>query len=270
MNVPTQPPRATPERSLWREVAVPSEHGGWGLTLEPVLLGLLVAPSWPGVAIGLAALLAFLVRTPAKLVGVDVRRDRWLPRTRFALRLALGELVLLVALVTWATWSAGWQWWSPVLIALPFVVVEGWYDVRSRSRRLVPELCGAVGVAASGAAIVIAGDGGSSLAAGAWLILTARSVGAITFVRAQIDQARHGVVEVRGSDVAQVASVAVAAVAWLVDDRLWIGSVSLAIIAVVQMWWSRRPPPAITVIGVRQMVIGVMVVFASAAGVWIA
>ena len=25
----------------WRAVAMPSEHGGWGLTLEPVLLGLL-------------------------------------------------------------------------------------------------------------------------------------------------------------------------------------------------------------------------------------
>jgi hypothetical protein len=35
-------------RPLWRMVAVPSEHGGWGLTFEPVLLGLIVNPSWAG------------------------------------------------------------------------------------------------------------------------------------------------------------------------------------------------------------------------------
>lgn len=33
---------------LWRQVAVPSEHGGWSLTAEPVVLGLVVAWSWPG------------------------------------------------------------------------------------------------------------------------------------------------------------------------------------------------------------------------------
>jgi hypothetical protein len=51
-------------RSPWRAVVIPSEHGGWGLTLEPVVLGLLVAPSIAGLAIGVAAFLAFLVRTP--------------------------------------------------------------------------------------------------------------------------------------------------------------------------------------------------------------
>ena len=64
------------DRSLWRAVAVPSEHGGWGLTLEPVLLGLLVGFSWSGMAIGAATFLAFLVRTPLKLALVDRRRGR--------------------------------------------------------------------------------------------------------------------------------------------------------------------------------------------------
>src|SRR6478752_5565662 len=62
-------------RSPWRAVAVPSEHGGWGLTFEPVLLGLLVAQSWAGLALGVAAVFAFLVRTPMKLVAIDRRRD---------------------------------------------------------------------------------------------------------------------------------------------------------------------------------------------------
>ncbi|MCB0972737.1 MAG: YwiC-like family protein, partial [Acidimicrobiales bacterium] len=61
-------------------MAMPTEHGGWGLTLEPVVLGLLVAPSIAGTCIGLAAIVAFLARTPLRIVLVDLRRRRWLPR----------------------------------------------------------------------------------------------------------------------------------------------------------------------------------------------
>ena len=73
---------AVGERTGWRTVAMPTEHGGWGLTLEPVLLGLIVAWSGAGAALGVAAFAAFLLRTPAKLVAVDIRRDRWLDRSR--------------------------------------------------------------------------------------------------------------------------------------------------------------------------------------------
>ena len=59
---------------------IPSEHGGWGLTLEPALLGLLVAPSIAGGALAIAAFLAFLVRTPLKVLLVDRRRHRELDR----------------------------------------------------------------------------------------------------------------------------------------------------------------------------------------------
>ncbi len=74
--------RAPGERSTLRSVAVPSEHGGWGLTLEPGLLGLLVAPGAAGVCLAVAAFVAFLARTPLKVVLVDRRRGRWLGRTR--------------------------------------------------------------------------------------------------------------------------------------------------------------------------------------------
>ena len=75
---------AVGDRAGWRAVAIPTEHGGWGLTMEPVLLGLIVAWSGAGVAVGVAAFAAFLLRTPAKLVAVDIRRDRWLDRSRLA------------------------------------------------------------------------------------------------------------------------------------------------------------------------------------------
>ena len=88
-------PPAKP-RAAWRSVAIPDEHGGWGLTAEPVLLGLLVAPSWPGVLLAVAAFVAFMVRSPLKVVLVDRWRRRRLPRTRLAARIAAVELAGLL------------------------------------------------------------------------------------------------------------------------------------------------------------------------------
>src|SRR6478736_3133505 len=79
-------------RSPWRAVVIPSEHGGWGLTAEPALLGLLVAPSIAGGALAVAAFLAFLLRTPLKVVLVDRRRHRELERDRLARRVVVLEL----------------------------------------------------------------------------------------------------------------------------------------------------------------------------------
>lgn len=266
MNVSTEL-RAPTERSAWRAVAMPAEHGGWGLTLEPVLLGLLVAPSWAGASIGAAAFLAFLARTPAKLVAVDKRRDRWLARSRLAFLVAGAELLLIAALVAAATWSAGWQWWLPALVALPLVAVEWSFDIRSRGRRLLPELCGAVAIAAVAASIVLAADRSGRLAVGVWLVLAARAVGAIPFVRVQIMRLRRGQGPVWHSDVAQATSVAVAAMAVVADRRLLAGLIGVVVLAVMQSVWVRRAPIAAKQVGLRQMAMGLALVAVTAAGV---
>ena len=146
------------ERGPWRSVAMPTEHGGWGLTLEPVALGLAVAWSGAGLAIGIATFLAFLARTPLKLVLVDRHRDRSLPRTRRALIVLAVEATAMVVLAGVALARSGAVWLIPVAVAAPLVLVELAFDARSRSRRLLPELCGAAGIAASAAAISLAGQ----------------------------------------------------------------------------------------------------------------
>ena len=75
-----------------------------------------------------------------------------------AWRIAVVELILLVGAVGLAIVAAGWTWLVPFAVAAPLFAVELWFDVRSRGRRLVPELCGAIGITAAAAAIVIAGD----------------------------------------------------------------------------------------------------------------
>jgi hypothetical protein len=258
------PPRP---RAQWRAVAIPDEHGGWSLSAEPALLGLLVAPSWAGAALAAAAMVAFVARTPVKLVLVDLRRGRWLPRTTLAVRIAAAELVVLAALATVASLRAGPAWLVPLALAAPLVGLELWFDARSRSRRLVPELCGAVGIGAFAPAIALAGGADVGLAAGLWLVLAGRSIAVMPFVRVQIARLRRGFGPVATSDRAQIAGATVALAAVAADVRLAAGAAAVLVVATLQVWWVRRPPVPAKVLGIRQLALGLAVVAATAAGV---
>lgn len=268
--VPAQTPGTAPSRqprAAWRAVALPDEHGGWGLTAEPALLGLIVAPSWAGAALAVAAIVAFLVRTPLKLVLVDRWRHRWLPRTGLAARIAAVELAMLAALALVAGARAGWSWLVPVVLAAPLVGVELWFDMRSRGRRLVPELAGAVGIAAVAAAVALAGGASVRLAAALWLVLAARSITTIPFVRVQIVRLRRGTGPVAVSDRAQLAGAAVALAAIAVDVAAAAGATFILVLTALQARWVRRPPVPAKVLGFRQLGIGIGLVLVTAAGV---
>jgi hypothetical protein len=254
-------------RATWRSVAVPTEHGGWGLTLEPVLLGMLVAPSAAGLALGGAAFLAFVARVPLKIVLVDRYRHRRLERTRIAARLAAAELTLLAVLVTVAVVLAGAAWMIPLAPAAVLFGIELWFDRRSRSRRLLPELCGAVGIAAVASAIVVADNGSALLAIGLWLILAARAVASVAFAHTQVHRLRDGAWSTRTSDLAQLGGLVIALIAALVEPLVGWGALCVVAVVAVQFGWSRGPARSAKVVGLWQMVFGLAVVAMTALGV---
>jgi len=220
-----------------------------------------------GCRVGVAAFTAFLLRTPARLVAVDVRRGRWLDRSRLALRIAIVETVVLAAAVAVTIALVGWVWLVPVLVAGPLVAIELSFEIRSRGRRLVPELCGAVGIAAVTASIVVAGNRPAGLVIGVWMVLAARAIGAIPFVRVQIFRLRRGQGPVWQSDLAQVAAVGIATLAMMVDRRLLAGLVGVLLLALAQSVWVRQAPIPAKRLGLREMAIGIALVAETAAGV---
>jgi len=255
------------QRSPLRAVAVPSEHGGWGLTAEAVLLGLLVAPSVAGGELGAAAVLAFLARTPLKVVLVDRWRNRRLRRTLLAERVAAAELVLLGGLVILAALRAGREWWAPFLVAAPLVGVELWFDMRSRSRRLLPELCGAVGIASAAAAMARAGGAGWSVSIGLWVVLSARSIGSIPFARAQVQRIKGHAVHRRGVDLAQGGALAAVLAGWAAGAVPVAAVAAIGVVAACQLWWVRVRPPAVAVLGAAQLVVGIAIVLVTASAI---
>jgi len=254
---------ASPPATTWKSVAIPTEHGGWSLTAEPALLGLVVAWSLPGLALGLAAMVAFVARTPLKLVLVDRFRHRWLPRTTLAAQIATVEVAILLVLVGYAV-GAGKAFWLPLAVAAPLIIVELWFDMRSRSRRLIPELAGSMGIGSIATAIALADGASATLAWGLWVVIAARSFAAIPYVRTQILRTKSRPAPRWHSDTAQIGAVAVAAVGWAFGLVPAVVVVVIAILATVNLVAVRLTPQRAVVIGIQQMFVGLAVIFTTA------
>jgi hypothetical protein len=250
----------------WRDVGIPTEHGGWSFTLEPVALGLITAPSPAGIALGVAALLAFLARTPLKIVLVDRARRRRLERTRMAGRVALVYALLLVGAVVVATATAAGPFWGPLALAAPLIGIELWYDARSRSRRLVPELAGTVGIGSIAAAIGLAGGVGGVTAAGLWLVAAGRAVAAVPFVRVQLRRLKSQAYRRWESDAAQLAVMGVGWAGWMLGAIPAAAAVALFVLGIAHLVLVRASVPPVAVLGAQQVVLGLGMVLTAGLG----
>ena len=276
MNVPA---RSAAKGPSLRSVAMPAEHGGWGLTLEPGLLGLLVAPSVAGLLLGLAALLAFLVRTPLRLLLIGRRRDHeghvtrsaaGVERQRLAARVAIVELAgLAVAAMLAVLLAAGTAWWLPGLVAAPLFAVALWYDRRSLSRHLVPQVVGSLALASVAAMGARAGGAAWPLAVGLWVILGARILSSIPHVRAQVLRLHGHAAPPALTLAGDAAALIVAAGAVVLDASLLLGALAVVGLVVIQRVTLIRPPRPARILGVRQMILGFAVVAATAVGTWL-
>jgi len=266
-----QPPPALPggPRVNYRSIALPIEHGGWGFTLEPVLLGLLVAYSAAAWELSVAALAVFLTRRPFKLVATDVVRRRWLPRSTVALGFAGLYGILALAGLLGALVTAGPRFLIAYFAAAPFALVALNADARSKSRALVAELAGAAAMGSTATAIALA-DGWSAVDAfGLWLVLIARGVTTIILVRGQIRRVHGKPVGERGIYTVALATLAGIAVAAALGAVPWLSVVAILGIAALAYVSLRHPPVAANTIGWTQIVTGLVVVLLTGLGVWL-
>ncbi|MGB9357095.1 MAG: YwiC-like family protein [Acidimicrobiia bacterium] len=250
-----------------RSIALPTEHGGWGFTLEPILLGLLVAVSATAWELSAAALGIFLARRPVKIVSTDIVRKRWLPRSRIALVFSALYGGIALAGTVGAFVTADGPFWIPVLVAAPLALYALRADAHSKNRGLLPELSGSIAMGATVSAIAIGSGWDLPPAFGLWLVLGARDVAAIVLVRGQIRRNKGkpvGAPSVYAVQSACTAAVAVAAAFGIVP---WLSVPAIGFVGVVALVSLNRPPVEARVIGWTQMGVGLTVVLLTAAGV---
>ena len=262
-------PRAAAVGVRLRSVALPVEHGGWGLALEPVALGLCVAPGVPGLFLGVATVAAFLTRHPLKIVAGDRRRGRRFPRTPVAERFTLAYAAVALVSFVFALMTAPTVFLLPLALAAPFAAVQLVYDAKGRSRELLPELSGATAMASAAAAIALAGGLKLAPALALWALLAAaRVVPSILYVRARL-RINHGQSPAISSSLAtHAAGVALAfALAWAgVAPALAVVAASLLLVRAAYALSRLCPPLTAKQVGFSEIGFGVINVLVLALG----
>lgn len=162
-----------------RPIALPSEHGGWGMLGAPILAGLAIAPSWAGLFLALAGIGFFLTRQPFRLALTDLRKAKRYPRTAWAFRFASAYVTFAFVALALAASTAKAGFWPPLALAAVLGAIQFAFDIESQGRRFVPEVCGASALACLAAAIANAGGMTGSRA---WLVALAIALQAATAI----------------------------------------------------------------------------------------
>jgi hypothetical protein len=256
----TVPMQHRPQISL-RPLALPTEHGGWGFLFEPLVLGLVVAPSIAGAFIALAALSAFLVRQPLKLAAQDTIRGRHYPRTRYCWMFAAGYALAALAAFAAAVALRGPAIFIPIGLVAPLGLIQILYDAYNRSREALPELAGAAAMSSIAAAIGIAGGMRVIPAFALAGIILARSIPSIVYVRALLKRA-HGTAAPSWPSLL-LHAVAIAAVATYAS---WFAVAAMAILLARGAWGLTHAVPRAQTVGWREIAWGTVTVALVAIG----
>jgi hypothetical protein len=247
-----------------KTVALPVEHGGWGLSLEPIVLGLTLAPSISGAFLALAVMSAFLARHPLKLTVADYRRGKRFPRTPVAERFVLLYGIIAVISFIAAIKIGPLQMMWPLALAAPFACVQLVYDSLGRSRRLLPELAGSCSMAAVASSLALAGGWRPAVAFALWGVLAARVLPTIMYVRARL-MLVHGRMPARTPvlvlHLAALAAVLTLAFLGLTPWLAVFAFLALLLRAVFGLSKHRQQMSAKQV-GIRELCFGAMTVFA--------
>lgn len=168
-------------RTSWSKLLLPKEHGSWAFVLEPVALGLLLAPSWPGLSAALGVVALFLAHRPAWLWWRAHRAGGASADARKATLLA-APLGLTGSFFALADPRATLCWSLAGGLALGFA----WLAGRVAQLHLGRVMLGAHLCVPVAAGLVFLGGGDSRVALMAAGLLVARIVPTVLFVRSYL------------------------------------------------------------------------------------
>ena len=173
-----------PKRNVkLKQIALPTEHGSWGFLFEPLLAGILIAPSIASIWILLMIVGAFLTRQPLKIYLNDLQAKRNLPQTEAAFRFILIFGIISTVGLLGSLYFAKAESFYPFLLILPLGIYQIYCDASKKSRQLLPELTGAVAISSSVAAVTIAGGFSWTTSLALWTVFICRLIPSILYVR---------------------------------------------------------------------------------------
>lgn len=235
-------------------VFLPKEHGSWSLALEPLALGLIVAPSFAGGALAAVALAGFFARRPFKAAFAPQHSVR-----RRDSREALVTLMALALAGAFEAYVLGAPaaWW-PLALAAPLALLFAWFDAQGESRAAAAELAGS-------AAFAVLPVTFASLAGWTWpaalslgAIALARSVPTIMTVRTSLRLRKSQAARPSMAIVTSVAALAVVVVLAAEKVVPIFAAIGAAFLLARTVWLvtSFRPQWSAKHIGMMEAVVG--------------
>jgi hypothetical protein len=218
-----------------------------------------VVPSAGGAAIAVAMIATFFVRHPLKFAARDWLQRKRYPRTRVCEKLVAAYGTIVIGGLVFAAWTSDPRSLMPLLIATPLAALQFAYDARNRGRELTPELCGAIGAGAGGAACVLAGGGTIALAGLVWLLAASRAAPAVLHVRALLRRRNFG--------ASIIAHVIVLAVAIALKSTAPIVAILTLLLLRAMTGPLRASNARPSVIGIEEVMWGIATVIAIAVGI---
>ncbi|MEY4924417.1 MAG: hypothetical protein RL598_936 [Verrucomicrobiota bacterium] len=235
---------------------LPREHGAWSLALEPLALGLLVAPSAAGGALTAAALAGFFARRPLRaLLRGETSPDRNL--TRFTLGLL--TLLVMIGLIELKLIS-GFTAAGPLLLAVPCGALFIYFDHHHESRAAAAELAGCATFAILPAALARAAGWSAPTAWALAALALARSLPTVLTIRTYLRLEKNQGASRRQPLLAGV--IALGVIAGLAREQLVPGlAVSFLALLLIRTFWLTsvwRPHLSAKQIGVNEASLGLL------------
>jgi hypothetical protein len=243
---------------------MPREHGSWSLALEPIALGLLLAPSIAGGCLAGATFVAFLARRPLKTALENSIPTARRNLARRAL-ISLGGLSGLFAMLACCFADGRFILWL-----LPAVILGAmflWFDLRKAGREQAAEIFGSAAFATVTGAIVAASGRASPAILVASFLMLARAVPTVLFVRAIVRGNKTGVFRPAATLVSAIGAAAIATLLALRDAMPMLTALPvlpLLVRAILFLGENRKLLRART-LGLQELIIGVLYVVTVAA-----
>jgi hypothetical protein len=177
--------------------------------------------------------------------------------------LAIASLSLSLAIKT-----GGASLLLPLLIAAPVIIIQLMYDSMGRSRALIAELSSGVSTGAVAATIAISGGWSRSASFALWVILAARNVPTILYLRARLRILHQKHASKATVVIAHVAAIAVVAVLARAGVAPLLALAALTVLLLRAVFGLTSFAQSMTAkrLGVRELGFGAMTVFAVAVG----
>jgi len=184
---PTLPTAAKPRPAFkMKSIALPNEHGSWGILFEPLVLGIAVAPSLASPFVALLYIGAFLSRQPLKWYFADLKAKRERPQTAAARMFAFAFLAVGAIGFFGALAFAGVTAMLPLILTAPLGAITLWFDVSGKSRRVAPEMAGVVTLASSAAVCGVAAGWSVAASVALSLVIMLRLIPSMLYIRERL------------------------------------------------------------------------------------